>query len=162
MPVIPEPHIRASYRGLNSFEEQMLQTFLRQQDLDTQRLETQLRLGPGEQLPESQPESFRKQWQQSSKLKLDALVDTGSRILLLEIKDFIRTSHLGQLLSYRYWFDVEHSPESPVELWAVAEDINPSSVQPGRFHNLNFHLTTPEGTAHFTQGLNAQPPFAFD
>jgi len=159
MPEIPEPFIRSQYRGLTTFEDGMLQSFLQDVEPGIERLQTQVRVGPGEQLPESQRDSFRRSWQESSKLKIDAVVETDNAVRVVEIKDFMRTSHLGQLLMYRYWFQVERSPDKPLQLWSVAEDVNPSSVQPSRFHDVNLVLTTAEGRRHFQQGLEAQPPF---
>jgi len=159
MTVLTDRFVRQSYPGLNELEERLTRQYLRQSDGDVERLETQVRLGPGELLPDFRPDTFREAWRESSKFKVDLVVDRGSSIELVELKDFIRTSHLGQLLSYRYWFSVERSPDAPVRLVAVADDINPSAVQPGRFHNVSFHLTTQDGRDHFDAGLDAAPPF---
>jgi len=159
MPTIPEPFVRTDYRGLNDAEDSLLRAFLQDQDLEIQSLETQIRVGPGEQLPEYQPESFRRSWQESSKFKIDAAVELPGEIRLVELKDFIRTSHLGQLLSYRYWFGVERSPDKPVSLTVTAPDINPSAVQPTRFHGVSLHLQSQQGQRHLQQGLDAAPPF---
>jgi len=159
MATIPEPFIRSSYSGLNEFEERMLPKYLRQVEGDIQRLQTQVHVGPGELLPESFRDSFRRSWRESSKFKIDAVVETDSAVQLVEIKDFIRTSHLGQLLSYHYWYGLERDPQKPLQLFAVAEDINPSAVQPTRFQGVEIVVTTPEGRDHFQQGLDAAPPF---
>jgi len=159
MPVIPEPYIRADYRGLTDFEDRILARYLQNLDEDVNRLETQVRVGPGELLPESYRDNFRRSWRESSKFKIDAAITTESVIQLVEIKDLIRTSHLGQLLSYRYWYEVERETDRPVQLHAVAEDINPSAVQPTRFYGISLHLTTAEGMRHYQHGLEAQPPF---
>lgn len=159
MPRIPEPFIRQDYRGLNDAEDDLLRTYLRQRDAPIVGLETQLILGPGEQLSEAQPESFRRSWQESSKFKLDALVERPGAIELVELKDFIRTSSLGQILSYRYWFEVERDVNKPVELWVTAPDVNPSAVQPHQFHGVSLHLQDQIGRVHAAQGRQASPPF---
>jgi len=159
MPVIPEPYLRADYAGLNTTEGELLRKYLRRRDEPVRRLETQVRVGPGEQLPETQPESFRKSWRESSKLKIDAVIERPSTWEIVELKDFGRTSYLGQLLMYRYWYEIEYSPDKPLQLRLVTPDINPSAVQPSRFHGVKLELLSPEGRNHYQQGLEAQPPF---
>jgi hypothetical protein len=159
MPVIPEPYLREVYDGLNDTEAGLLRQYLAQSDDEIRRLETQLKVGPGELLPEARPDSFRRSWRESSKLKIDAVVERPSRIDIIELKDFGRTSFLGQLLMYRYWYEIEYDPDKPLQLRLVTPDINPSSVQPSRFHGVRLEILSPEGRNHYQQGLEASPPF---
>jgi len=159
MPVIPEPYLREVYDGLNDTEAGLLRQYLAQSDDEIRRLETQLKVGPGELLPEARPDSFRRSWRESSKLKIDAVVERPSRIDIIELKDFGRTSFLGQLLMYRYWYEIEYDPDKPLQLRLVTPDINPSSVQPSRFHGVRLEILSPEGRNHYRQGLEASPPF---
>jgi hypothetical protein len=156
---IPEPFLRANYRGLNEAESNLLRSYLQDRDAEVVQLETRVLVGPGERLPDTQPTEFIEQWQQSSKLKIDAVVERRDVIELVELKDFGRTSFLGQLLMYRYWYSLERSPDKPVQLWVSTPDLNPSSVQPSRFHNVNIHVQSPDGLRHLEQGEDAQPPF---
>jgi len=157
MPRIPEPFIRPDYRGLNDAEDDLLRTFLRRREEEILGLRTQIRVGPGEILPDSQPDQFRQAWQQSSKFKIDAVVERPTVIDIVELKDFIRTSHLGQILSYRYWYELEQEPDKPLRLWVTSPDINPTAVQPTRFHDVNLEITSVQGQRHLQQGLDAQP-----
>lgn len=159
MATIPEPFVRQDYRGLKASEDDLLRTYLTQAEVDVVGLETNVSVGPGETLPEAQPESFRRAWRESSKFKIDAVVETPGSIEIVELKDFIRTAHLGQMLSYRYWFTVERNPNKPVELVVTAPDVNPGAVQPSRFHGLRLHLQTQQGIRHWQEGLDASPPF---
>jgi len=159
MPVIPEPFLRGDYDGLNTTESDILRKYLRRRDEPVRALETQVRVGPGELLSEAQPESFRKSWRESSKLKIDAVIERPSVWELVELKDFGRTSFLGQLLMYRYWFELERDLDKPVQLYLATFDVNPSSVQPSRFEGVEMVLLTPEGRDHFAQGAEAVPPF---
>lgn len=159
MPRIPEPFLRENYRGLNDEESNLLRTFLQDREEDVVSLRTRVLVGPGEQLSDAQPEQFRRSWQESSKLKIDAVVERPSVFDIVELKDFGRTSFLGQLLMYRYWFEIERSPDKPLRLWLSTPDLNPSSVQPTRFQNVNIHVSTPIGEQHLIQGQEAQPPF---
>jgi hypothetical protein len=159
MPVIPEPFLRSDYDGLNTTESDILRKFLRRRDEPVRRLETQVRVGPGELLPEAQPESFRKSWRESSKLKIDAVIERPSTYEIVELKDFGRTSFLGQLLMYRYWFELERDLDKPVELYLATFDVNPSAVQPSRFEGVQMVLLSAEGRDHFAQGAEAVPPF---
>jgi len=159
MPTIPEPYLRDTYRGLNEAEADILRTFLATQDDEIRSLQTQVKVGPGELLPETDPDSFRRSWRESSKLKIDAVVERPDRYDIVELKDFGRTSYLGQLLMYRYWYEIEYDPDKPLQLWIATPDVNPSSVQPTRFHGVQFAVQSPEGRDHYEQGLQAQPPF---
>jgi hypothetical protein len=159
MPLIPAPYVRQDYRGLNDAEDTLLRRYLQSLDEEIVGLETAVELGPGESLPEFRDDALRRSWQRSSKYKADAVVETSGLLRIVELKDFIRTSSLGQLLSYRFWYDIERSPDKPVQLVATAPDINPSAVQPHRFHGVSLHLQTLEGQAHLAQGEEAQPPF---
>lgn len=159
MPVIPEPYLRETYNGLNDTEATLLRQYLAQSDEEVRRLETQLKVGPGELLPEARPDSFRRSWRESSKLKIDAVVERPSRYDIVELKDFGRTSFLGQLLMYRYWYEIEYDPDKPLQLVLVTPDVNPSAVQPSRFNGVRLVLLEPDGRSHYQQGLDASPPF---
>jgi hypothetical protein len=159
MPIIPAPFIRQDYRGLNDEEDRLLRGYLRSLDAEIVGLETAVELGPGEQLPEFRDDSLRQGWQRASKLKADVIIETGSELLIVELKDFIRTPALGQLLMYRYWHSLERDPDKPVRLVVTAPDINPSAVQPLRFHNVTVDVQTIEGEARLAQGETVQPPF---
>jgi len=159
MAVIPEPFIRENYRGLNDEESNLLRDFLLDQDREILSLETRVVVGPGEQLDDSQPESFRRSWQESSKFKIDAAVELPGEIRLVELKDFGRTSFLGQLLMYDFWLEVERDFDKPKRLWLSTPDLNPSSVQPTQFQGVQIHVQSPIGEKHLRQGEEAQPPF---
>jgi hypothetical protein len=159
MPRITEPFIRPNYRGLNDAEDKLLRSYLRDQDDEVRGLETQVRVGPGEVLPESRPDKFREAWRESSKFRIDALIEYGGRFEVVELKDFIRSSHLGQVLSYRYWLSTERSLDKPLQVVATAPDMNPGAVQPAQFHGVELVPQSLDGERHKQQGLSAQPPF---
>ena len=159
MATIPEPFVRQSYNGLKTAESDLLRNYLMDTGSELDSLRTDVRVGPGEQLPEFQPESFRTSWQETSKFKIDAVVERPETIELVELKDHIRTSALGQLLSYRYWFSLERQPQKPVSLVATAPDLNPGAVQPYNFHNVEIHIQSQEGLERLEKGLDASPPF---
>jgi len=128
MPTIPEPLLRQDYAGLNSAESDILRQYLRDQDPTVERLQTQIKVAPGELAPESRPDALRRQWRESSKFKIDAVVTTSSEIQLLELKDLARTSALGQLLCYRYWYELERDPEKPLSLHCACPEVNPGAL----------------------------------
>jgi hypothetical protein len=159
MPTIPDPLLRQDYAGLNSAESDLLRGYLRDLESPVDTLKTQLKVAPGELPPESRPDALRRQWRESSKFKIDALVMTDSEVQIIELKDLARTSALGQLLCYRYWYELEREPSQPVSLHCVATEVNPGAVQPYRFNGAEIHPQTADGRRHYQQGLNAQPPF---
>lgn len=159
MVVIPEPFIRPNYRGLKDSEDDLLRQYLQRADLDIVGLETHVNLGPGETLPQFTREELREGWRKASQLKADAIVETKSSFVIVELKDFIRTSGLGQALAYRYWFTQERQPNKPVRMVVTAPDINPSAVQPFQQAQVKPVLLSQEGRRHFQAGLEASPPF---
>jgi hypothetical protein len=159
MPIIPAPFVRQDYRGLNDAEDKLLRGYLRSLDEEVVGIETAVELGPGERLPEFRDDALARGWQRASKLKADVIIETRSELLLVELKDFIRTPALGQLLMYRYWHSLERDPQKPVRLVVTAPDMNPSAVRPLRFHNVSIQVQTVEGEGRLVQGENARPPF---
>lgn len=156
---VPEPFIRNDYPGLKTSEDDLLRKFLRETNPDIRGIETHVNLGPGEVLPEFSREELREGWRKASQLKADAIVETPQEFRIVELKDFIITSGLGQLLSYRYWFELERSPNKPITLWVTAPDLNPSAVQPYRAMTVSIVPLTQAGQRHLTAGRNARPPF---
>lgn len=136
MAKLEEAFIRNSYPGLNEGEDELVRKYLRRENVDPVSLETNISLGPGEVKPDFVRDEFRKAWQSVSQLKLDLLVETSSEFFLVELKDHIRTSALGQVLAYRFWLDIQRNLDKPVVLQAASEVVNPSAVLPYRFHNV--------------------------
>jgi len=162
MAIIPEPFVRSNYRGLNDAEDDLLRKYLMETDGEVQSLETNINLGPGESLPEFQDDRLREGWQKASQLKADALVERPGEFEVVELKDFIRTSHLGQTLSYRYWLSVERDLDKPLRAVATAPDLNPSAVQPAKFHGVTLVPLSSQGRVRFERGETAAPPFGVD
>jgi len=162
MAIIPEPFVRQNYRGLNEAEDDLLRDYLQRTDGEVRSLETNINLGPGEVLPDFQDDQLRAGWQKASQLKADVLVERPGEFEVVELKDFIRTSHLGQALSYRYWLGVERDLDKPLRAVAAAPDLNPSAVQPAKFHGIELVPLSQKGRVHFEQGEIAAPPFGID
>ena len=53
-------------------------------------------------------------------MRIDAVVYTDSCIWLLEVKDRVRKSAIGQLLVYKEWFEKNYRPVLPIRLAIVA------------------------------------------
>lgn len=159
MPIINPPFRKQRYAGLNTAEATLLRQYLAQLETEVRGLETHIPLGPGETQAEFVREEYRRAWQFSSQLKLDALIETPSEYHLVELKDLIRTSALGQLLCYRYWLQIERDLEKPVRLVATSEELNPSVVQPYRQHNVELVPLSQDALTRLEAGLTAEPPF---
>lgn len=156
---INPPFLKQRYRGLKSAESDLLRRYLDQVEVDIRGLETHIRLGPGEQQAEFVRDELRRAWQAASQLKADALLETPAEYRIVELKDQIRTSALGQLLAYRYWLQIERDLDKPVALVVTSDDLNPSIVQPFRFHEIRLVPLTQAGIDHLDAGLTASPPF---
>ena len=162
MPIIPEPYFRTAYRGLNEFEEDMLREYLRREEPDITRLETRVRVGPGDRIDRPAPEALKEAWRQQTQFKIDVLMWTESVVRVLEIKDHIRSSALGQPLAYEFWLRAERSFDMPLRLEVAAPSINPTAVRPLRFRNIRVVPLSAEAEAKKQLGLEAGRDLAED
>jgi len=136
MPTITDDFIRDTYPGLNEGEDELIRKYIRKQQPDIEKLETNVPLGPGELRDDFVLEGLRKSWQRASQLKADVLVHTRTELFLVELKDHIRTSALGQLQCYEFWLSRQRDIERPIVRQAVAEVINPSAIGPYKAKNV--------------------------
>jgi len=99
--------------------------FLRQLPWPALDIEYDVRLGEGTVLPPETPEWVQRMAYQLSTKRVDAVVTTSERIYLVEVKDRISFSALGQLLGYRSLFMAERRPTRTVSMVVVGEILAP-------------------------------------
>ena len=64
-------------------------------------------------------------WLHLKQERIDAVVETEKEIILVEIKDVVRKSAIGQLIHYKRRFEEEYKPEKPIKLMIVAGEDDP-------------------------------------
>ena len=60
--------------------------------------------------------------------RIDVVVSDARRHIIVEVKPVGSSSAIGQLLLYKYWFQVEARPALPVELWLVCARFDQDMV----------------------------------
>ena len=64
-------------------------------------------------------------WRHLKQERIDAVVFTENEIILVEIKDVVRKSAIGQLIHYKKRFEEEYKPDKPIRLQIVAGEDDP-------------------------------------
>jgi hypothetical protein len=97
---VPQPRIRRNYPGMNSSETKIIRGYIREvhgdEDID---LFTNVPIGTGKVVSDL-PENFRRMARELSRLRADAVLKRGDRTEIIEVKQRIRTTGLGQLNLY--------------------------------------------------------------
>jgi hypothetical protein len=87
----------------------------------------------------------------SSKLRIDILAWRRNQPVLIEVKQNITPASLGQILTYRHWFQVEFPDAPEPELVVVGRVGNDDAITALRAHGIDVYLY-PEAVA---PGANA-------
>jgi hypothetical protein len=97
---VPQPRVRRNYPGMNSSETKIIRGYIREvhgdEDID---LFTNVPIGTGKAVSDL-PENFRRMARELSRLRADAVLKRGDRTEIIEVKQRIRTTGLGQLNLY--------------------------------------------------------------
>ena len=64
-------------------------------------------------------------WQTLHSKRIDAICETPSYIWIIEVKDLVRSSAIGQLLVYRELYQEQYHPVKPIRLAIVAGEDDP-------------------------------------
>lgn len=86
----------------------------------------------------------------SSRLRIDILAWSGSQPTIIEVKQRVTPATLGQLLTYRHWFNEEMPDVPEPDLVVVGREANPDAVVALQAHGVTVYLypdATPVGDA---------------
>jgi len=78
---------------------------------------------------ESMPENYRKMWEYLTAKKIDMVMHLPEKILIVEVKQKLGASGVGQLLLYKMMYLEQYKPGKPVELWQIAMYPDPDVVK---------------------------------
>ena len=98
---VPQPRLRRQYPGMNSSETKIIRGYIRGVHGDEDiTLRTNVPIGEGKEITDL-PENFRRMARELSRLRADAVIQRADRTELIEVKQRIRTTGLGQLNLYK-------------------------------------------------------------
>lgn len=113
--LLSQPH----YPGLLDRDAAILREWLAVHGAEIDSIEFNVRLGPGVDLgpgAESQRQSLATKL---SQFRADAIARAGGAIWILEVKQTLNGGALGQLLTYRFWFERQFPLEPRPTLIAI-------------------------------------------
>ena len=129
MPALGE-QFRRHYPGLIAKESRLWRTWLIEHEQDFDRFEYNVHVGEGINIAprvlEDDPvlqETMRKQFQQATQRKIDAVGFQGPAMTIFEVEDKPGTRALGQLLTYRELLHKLQPPSAPTSLVLVARRL---------------------------------------
>jgi hypothetical protein len=95
---------RSKFPGLRPAEAAVLKDWLALHEGEYQRIDYNVRVGPGVDPGSDVAPAIRTNFIQSTQLRIDAVVWNGDSATLIEVKDRATPGAIGQLLTYsHYW-----------------------------------------------------------
>jgi len=70
--------------------------------------------------PTPLPDNFKYMWEKLTNKRIDAICETEDTIWIIEVKDRLRPSGIGQLLTYKILYTTKYMPAKKVELAYVS------------------------------------------
>jgi len=86
---------------------------------------------------ENLPAPLARLWTEVTAKRIDMLVVTRDRIRIVEVKRYMLSSGIGQLLTYRKMFKEEYRPNVPIELWYAVWYYDPDIISICQQLNIN-------------------------
>jgi len=63
---------------------------------------------------------YYRMWLKNTAKRIDAVCIDAAHVHLIEVKEYLLPSGVGQLLLYRKMYLEQHKPKKPIKLWYVA------------------------------------------
>lgn len=86
---------------------------------------------------EKLPSPWAWMWQQLTAKRIDAVCVSENAVHIIEVKRYMLSSGVGQLITYRDMFIKEYEPSGPVVLWYVTFYHDPDIVRLCESLNIN-------------------------
>lgn len=136
--------IMSQYPQMGPKESQIWTYFLEKIDWDDiEYIEYAVRVGPPYVLSMALSESERRMVEAVTRLRIDAVVHRKSSIWLVEVKEVVSTSAIGQMVSYYHYYVQEHKPMKPVYIAVVAEDYKVAVVDVAKRYGIVIFIAKP-------------------
>ena len=135
-----EKFVRARYPHMRASESEVWRAFLQQTELELTAVTYDLHLGIGiPPIPGESPGITRLK-EAVTRKRVDAVAETAEDIWIMEIKERIGLSTLGQLLTYFDLYTQEYPQEKAVMLGAIGWRIEPDIQETFEMHAVNIFL----------------------
>lgn len=79
-------------------------------------------------LPLGGTEAEQQIWNQMTAKRIDAVAETVGRIFVIEVKDRLRPSAVGQALTYKILYEEQHKPTKPVTATILTRYTDPDML----------------------------------
>lgn len=137
---VPQPRLRRQYPGMNSSETKIIRGYIREVHGDEDiTLRTNVPIGEGKEITDL-PENFRRMARELSRLRADAVIQRDDRTELIEVKQRIRTTGLGQLNLYKLVKSPEVELPDDTQLVLLGTRIHDEVAEPLRQLGVVVHV----------------------
>jgi len=131
---MPPPNLdllltRRQYEQVNKIESAIARAWLVAHGAEYDAVEFNVRLGAGQQLGPEFSDATRAAAQASTQKRADIVVTRAGQTTIIEIKERIGFSVLGQLLGYRALYLQDHPELTGIQLLAIGQSVR-TDVEP--------------------------------
>lgn len=130
----------AKYKGMVVTEAHLMREWVKLHAADYDRIEFEVRLGPGGDAPADMPEALRAEYKHLTQRRADAIVWKGDNAVIIEVKARLKPQDLGQLLSYRWLFMNDNPHLPPPAMLALGRRGNEEVVNTLRVHGIDVEI----------------------
>lgn len=78
---------------------------------------------------EEMPENYKRMWEYLLAKKIDFIAELPEKIMIVEVKQKLSASGVGQLLLYKKMYEEQYKPVKPLELWQIAMYPDPDVIE---------------------------------
>lgn len=130
----------AKLKGMVETEIAIMKRWIVAHAADFDRIEFEVRLGPGGDAPASWTDAQRAEYKHLTQRRADAIAWLGDHAAIIEVKSRLKPQDLGQLLSYR-WLFINDNPTLPhPRLIAIAIRGAEEVINTLRVHGIDVEL----------------------
>ena len=132
--------LRKFYPERTDGESAVIRDFLLNHINDFDRLQFSVRIGEGVAPDPSLPESTQRQASFNSKKRIDILAWRGNAPTIVEVKQRVTPASLGQILTYRHLWMVEHPDAPEPNLVVVGRTSDKDTLQSLAAHGITTYI----------------------
>jgi len=128
-PDLPELLLQRSFPGMSEPESRILRAWLAQHGAEYDRIEFNVRVGEGQELPPDTPDFVKELARSVSRPRIDVVASVSDVVRLIEVKVRAGLSSIGQLVGYRTLYFADHPGTARIELHIVAARTSPDVLR---------------------------------
>ncbi|MEM4976305.1 MAG: hypothetical protein QXT64_03155 [Desulfurococcaceae archaeon] len=120
--------VRPSYPHFSELENRLWTAFLLRTDMKFVKLEYDVRVGSGNMPSYPLPPDIEAMWRALTQLRIDVVAHRIAEIWIFEVKGRAGRSALGQVLSYKRWYEEQYKPTKPVKVGIVCQEVDQNMI----------------------------------